>query len=192
MAIKCDSDDQIQRAIYYRSLLKKPSMGEHILQLNSCLHSKRKWEMAHRHTKTEFIVSGCLGTFAGVAFTAGGVLLLWSTITFLPGTVPTTGTIVSCVRIRTASCDPTVSFPLPSGQELTFQSAYASSSFQVGGTVPVRYHPKTPQDARIVSLEIWIFQLIIVGTGLLLLLVGLFHFLRGIVCRLRLREGREL
>ena len=85
--------------------------------------------MAHRHTKTEFIVSGCLGTFAGVAFTAGGVLLLWSTIAFLPGTVPTTGTIVSCVRIRTASCDPTVSFPLPSGQELTFQSAYASSSF---------------------------------------------------------------
>lgn len=148
--------------------------------------------MAHRHAQTEFIVSGCLGTFAGVAFTAGGVLLLWSILTFLPGTVPATGTIVSCVRTGRGSCDPTVSFPLPSGQDLTFQSAYASSSFQVGGTVPVRYHPKTPQDARIVSLETWVFQLIILGTGLLLLLVGLFHFLRGIVCRPRLREGREL
>lgn len=122
-------------------------------------------------------VSGCILTFLGIVFTAGGVLLMWSLISFLPGTVPATGMIVSCVRIRT-SCDPTVSFSLLSGQELTFQSAYASGSFQVGGTVPVRYYPKTPQDARIVSLEIWVFQLIFVGTGLFLLLVGLFHSLR--------------
>ena len=75
-----------------------------------------------------------------------------------------------------ATCEPTVRFRTVSGQQITF-SPPGSSDYEVGNVLPVRYHPTTPQDARLVDLfSIWFPPLLLVGGSLICLIfcLGLF------------------
>jgi hypothetical protein len=118
---------------------------------------------------------------------ATGVFLEWDTLRFLPGTVSTTGTIISCEMVpnpknRTDPCYPTVSFQTQAGQQIRFKSSVGSSSYVEGEAVTVKYHPNNPQDARLDPGIIWLF---IIAFGGLFVLGGLFTYLRGRISRAR-------
>jgi len=109
----------------------------------------------------------------GIFGLALGGILAWNTLGFLPGTVSTTGTIIACPVTQDNSCAPTVSFWTQAGQHLTFRGS-EPSTYVEGETVPVVYHPTTPQDARIESIS-WLGWVVI---GSLSLLLGLYFYVR--------------
>ena len=132
--------------------------------------------------------SGCLLTCIGMIILAIGVFLYWNTLTFLPGTVSTTGTITSCEMVSDSishgsDCEPTISFQTQAGQHITFKSPVGSGSYVEGEEVTVLYHPNNPQDARLNPGIMW---LVLVAFGLLFVLGGLFTYLRGVM-----RKSRE-
>src|SRR5258708_7887254 len=101
-------------------------------------------------------------------------ILAWNTLGFLPGTVSTTGTIIACPVTQDSSSIPTVSFQTQAGQHLTFRGSEPLTGCIEGETVPVVYHPTTPQDARIESIS-WLGWIVI---GSLSLLLGLYFYVR--------------
>ncbi len=110
----------------------------------------------------------------GIFGLALGGILAWNTLGFLPGTVSTTGTIIACSITQDSSSIPTVSFQTQAGQHLTFRGSEPLTGCLEGETVPVVYHPTTPQDARIESIS-WLGWVVI---GSLPLLLGLYFYVR--------------
>jgi len=131
-------------------------------------------------------VAGSVFAFFGVGCLIGILIFLIATFSFLPGTLTANGTIIHCKTelVSTqydqwvATCQPTVRFRTVSGQQITFSSpGYGSSDYEVGNVLPVRYHPTTPQDARLVDLfSMWFPPLLLVGGSLICLIfcLGLF------------------
>ena len=132
--------------------------------------------------------SGCIVPIVGLLFLVVGVFIARDTLNFLPGTTTTQGVITECHFDDTennSGCSPDVRFRTQDGQPISFRSSTSSSTFHQGDSVTVRYHPATPQDGRIDSLlDTWLFPLIFIGVGLLLLLIAVLTLLRGIVRRM--------
>ena len=139
------------------------------------------------NTRSNPIISGCIIGFVGLVFAVVGTFFLMDTLRFLPGTITANGTIVQCKDSggENSSCQPVVNFTTQSGQQITFNSSFSSSSFNEGEAVTVRYHPNNPHDARIDSfVSTWLFPVIFGGLGLIVLLLGFFTLLRGILRRM--------
>jgi len=90
------------------------------------------------------------------------------------------GRIVSChmepgaySQYASDECRPTVHFTTTSGQEVAFVSSYTSSGFHEGNKVAVQYEPDHPQDALIVSEDLWDGVVISAFLGVLLLVGGI-------------------
>jgi hypothetical protein len=139
--------------------------------------------------KTNIVIGpragGCLLVVIGLIIVAVGALVEWNTLSFLPGTVSTTGTILSCDMISNPSnggvdCAPVVQFQTQTGQSITFKSSVGSSGYFVGDGVTVLYHPNHPQDARLDIGMAWIWVYIF---GLGFVLFGVVMFLRGLIDR---------
>lgn len=142
------------------------------------------------------LAAGC-GTFiCGCIFLLFGILFVRDTLSFLPGTLTTSGVITHCdynnnndtsdAITGSSSCTPTVKFQTKSGQTISFISSESAAWFHQNDTVTVRYHPQTPNDGRIDSfLSTWLIPLIACGVGLLVLLMSPFILLRAIIRRLR-------
>ncbi len=132
--------------------------------------------------------SGCIIPIVGLLFLVVGVFIARDTLNFLPGTTTAQGVITQCHFDDTennSGCSPDVHFRTQEGQLISFRSSTSSSTFHQGDAVTVRYHPATPQDGRIDSLlDTWLFPLGILGTGLLVFLIGVLALLRGIVRRM--------
>lgn len=142
-----------------------------------------------RRRRVNPLVRGCAFLLLAIIFIAVGIVLVIDMLSFLPGSVSTTGTIVQCNAVQDAdgstTCQPVISFKTQSGQTIKFTSTDSSSTYQQGNTVTVRYHPATPQDAQIYSFSTtWLFPLIFSGLGLMLLIFGLFVWLRALIRRL--------
>lgn len=140
------------------------------------------WTSRKRNVDPTLVI-GIVFTSIGVVFAIVGGIFTWNTLRFLPGTVSTQGTIVSCVESNDAEgsngCQPIVSFQTSSGQHMTFQSSVNSTAFAQGDAVAVRYHPNDPGNARIDSWWVtWLLPSIFTGIGLLLLLIGLAALLQ--------------
>lgn len=140
-------------------------------------------------SKTNFVIGpragGCFLVVIGLIVVAVGVLVEWNYLSFLPGTVSTTGTILSCDMASNPNnggtdCFPTVQFQAQTGQSITFKSSVGSNGYYVGGGVTVLYHPNHPQDARLGVGMVWIWVYIL---GLAFVLFGLVMFIRGLVDR---------
>jgi hypothetical protein len=109
------------------------------------------------------IISGYIAHVVASAFLVGTLVGLFEILSFFPGTVTTSGTIIHCAMQSVEQtdlqghfngstvemCQPLVRFRTPSGLQVTFTPWEDSTTFQVGGVLPVRYHPSSPQDARI-------------------------------------------
>jgi hypothetical protein len=116
--------------------------------------------------------SGCIGSLVGLFFLVIGIYLIRDTLNFLPGTVTAQGTIIQCSYDDQHNCSPVIQFKTASGQSITIGSSETSSSFYVGKTVQVRYHPKTPQDGRMFSfMDSLMLPLVFAGMGLLVFLI---------------------
>lgn len=127
------------------------------------------------------LAGGCLLAFLGMIFVAIGVFPEWDTLRFLPDTISTKGTIVTCERVanlknRTNACYPTVKFQTQEGRYITFNSSIGSDSYVEGETVTVRYHANNPQDARLDPGFIWLSFILFGG---LFILGGLLTYLRS-------------
>lgn len=133
---------------------------------------------------------GCLLVCIGILILAVGAVLEWNAVQFLPGTVSATGTIIACdtappnapVTQQGGGCAPTVSFQTQTGQQLTFKGSDRSTSYSVGETVAVVYHPNDPQDARLAPGGAWLFFVVF---GSLFLLLGLFIYVRQLLSKAR-------
>ncbi|WP_126599978.1 DUF3592 domain-containing protein [Dictyobacter aurantiacus] len=140
--------------------------------------------------------SGCFVLLFGLIFLAVGIYLVRDTITFLPGTITAQGTIINCVYgdgDASNSCSPTVRFRTQRGQTITIDSTSSDSAWHKGLQVQVRYHPATPQDGRIGNsfIDIWASPLIFVGLGGLVVLIGMFQFVRTILLRIFMGGGLQ-
>jgi hypothetical protein len=128
---------------------------------------------------------GCLVPLAGLLFLTIGIYLTVGTLQFLPGTLTAQGTIIHCSYDDpsggvTNTCGPTVRFTTASGQSITINASFGSSSFHEGQTVQIRYHKNTPYDGRIDSpMATWLLPLIAIGAGILILIFALRMLLRG-------------
>ncbi len=130
---------------------------------------------------------GCLFACVGILIIAVGAVLEWNTLQFLPGTVSATGTIIACETAppnapvtQEGGCAPTVSFQTQAGQPITLKESERSTSYPVGETVTVVYHPNNPQDARLAPGMTW---LVFVVIGSLFLLLGLFFYVRQLLSK---------
>jgi hypothetical protein len=139
-------------------------------------------------TITNPFAIGWLLVLVGIVPMAIGVFIQWNTLTFLPGTVSTTGTVIRCDTETTINSQgqhtylfPVVSFQTQSGQHITFEASESDGSCFEGNTATVRYHPNDPQDARLNS-NIWLG---FAGFGLGFILLSLFNFLRGIIRKVK-------
>jgi hypothetical protein len=126
---------------------------------------------------------GCLAVVIGLIILAVGALVEWNMLSFLPGTVSTTGTILSCDMASNpdnggTDCFPTVQFQTQAGQSITFKSSAGSEGYYVGAGVTVLYHPNHPQDARLDVGMVWIWVYVL---GLLIVLIGVVTFIRGLL-----------
>jgi len=151
--------------------------------------------------------SGCSGCASylvrliiGLIFLFFGIFLVKDTLQFMPGTVTAQGTITHCSYndntshtsdAPSSSCSPTVSFITKSGQPITINSSYGSSSFYEGQQVQVRYHPNTPQDGRIDTfIGNWLIPLVCIAAGILVLFADLLRLLRLMLLPLLFMRGR--
>lgn len=139
--------------------------------------------------KTNIVIGpragGCFLVVIGLIIVAVGTLIEWNTLNFLPGTVSTTGTILSCAMVSNpnnggTACEPTVQFQTQTGQSITFKSSVGSDGYYAGDGVTVLYHPNHPQDARLDVGMVWIWVYVL---GLLFVLIGLVMFIRGLIDR---------
>jgi hypothetical protein len=107
------------------------------------------------------IVIGYVAAIGAIIFIAIALFASIGVLSFLPGTMTTTGAITHCTMVQvpqtgsnghpdgtTEDCQPTVSFRTQSGQQITFTSSWGSN-YQVGDLLSVRYHPDNPQGARV-------------------------------------------
>lgn len=124
------------------------------------------------------LVGGIL-SLLGAIFILSAVIMVGITLISLAGTVSTQGAIISCAGYNDG-CQPVVRFHTPSDRVITFRSSSSSSSYTPEKTVTVWYHLDNPQNAQ---LDPWpiitILSLAFGGIGFILLLVGLFLFLRA-------------
>jgi hypothetical protein len=121
----------------------------------------------------------------GWIFVGSGALcmvlaILWmiNTLWFLPGTISTTGTIISCTGAAyEISCQSTIRFKTQAGQLITFTDGTSPNSTE-GSAVTVVYHPDHPQDARIDPRDLWLTLIIAFGLDLFFIGIGI-HLLRS-------------
>lgn len=131
------------------------------------------------------IVVGYVFTVVSLLMVVFALVSLCMFLFFLPGSATTTGTITHCTMQTieqtdsrghpdgtTEVCQPTVRFTTQAGQQITFTSANGSD-YHVGGTLPVRYHPNTPQDARLDDfISTWFLTLLLGGMSVIFLIIG--------------------
>lgn len=116
---------------------------------------------------------------ASPCFFLVGVYAINHILHFLPGTISTNGTIIRCTTGLHGICDPLVRFRAQTGQQITFLAGWdAAGDYNVGDTIPVRYHPGSPQEARVVNVQTWLGVFTFFGFGLLTLIIGLEGILR--------------
>lgn len=115
-----------------------------------------------------FVIVGALGVGWSIAVTA-------STVRFLAGSATTTGTVIDNHlgprhRHGWRGATPEISFTA-SGRTITFSATVESSPQQheKGDTVPVRYRPDDPQDARLDTFhELWMTPMMVLLAGTIL------------------------
>lgn len=118
------------------------------------------------------IVFGCL---IGLAALVG----LYSDLSFFVSSISTNGRVISCQQIyHSNDCYATVSFETQTHQQVTF--SFQTNSWHKGDTVPVRYRPDDPGNARISGLS--------AGDYVVLILVLIALTLCGIGIRRKLKE----
>ena len=134
---------------------------------------------------------GVFSLFLSIVWLGIGGFFTAQSLLFFPGTFSAPGTVTSCQFYDDDQvCYPTISFVTKSGQKIMVTiSSSGSSTYHVGDTLPVRYHPNAPQDARLDdSLTLWIPPLAGGGGFLIGLFMGIFLIKRGI----RLQAGKPV
>lgn len=138
---------------------------------------------------------GCFFTIAGIIVFLIGEFMLINNFLFLPGSISTDGTIISCTMIgkHKDTCQPTTRFKTPQGESITFQESYGSSNFSQGDSVTVRYHLNTPHDARIYSLlDTWFLPISLNVLGLIFLWIGFRYVPRAFRKTLDYFQGKPM
>ena len=132
------------------------------------------------------IVVGYVFTVVSILMVVFALVFLCLVVLFLPGSVTATSTITHCTMQTveqtdsrghpngtTEVCLPTVRFTTQAGRQITFTPANSSDAYHVGDTLPVRYHPNTPQDARLDDFgSTWLPTLILGGMSVIFFIVG--------------------
>lgn len=126
---------------------------------------------------------GCLLVVIGLIILAVGIVFEWNTLRFLPGTVSTSGVVLSCNLVYNpnnggTNCEPIVRFQTQAGQSMTFRSSEGSAGYSVGDGVTVIYHPSNPRDARLDIGMSWLWFAVL---GLPFILFGLVMYFRGLI-----------
>lgn len=130
---------------------------------------------------------GLIFGFLGLVAVIVGAVLSADSMAFVNSTVTTTGTVVSNAASESCTRDdygttcstifqPVVEFTAPSGKTIRFTSGVSSTQprYDAGESVPVRYRPSSPHDARIDGfLDLWFAPTLVGGIGLILLAVGI-------------------
>ncbi len=127
------------------------------------------------------IIAGYIVSFLGIIFVIVALAILIGTLSFLPGSVSTTGTITHCAMVAVQvngssggeACQPTISFRTQTGQQVTITPSQNSSVYHVGDTLPLRYHPNNPAAAHLDDFaSTWLLPLIFGCVTLLCLFLG--------------------
>jgi len=139
-----------------------------------------------RLTPRRMVVVGYVFTFVSLLLVVLALFFLSLFVSFLPGSATASGIITHCTMQTVDQsdsnggsdgtdevCQPTVRFTTQAGQHITFTSANAANTYHVGDTLPVRYHPNTPQDARSDDfVSDWLPMLISGGMGVIFFIIG--------------------